>query len=186
MGKNLCKIKIKTDGQIETKCKKKPQVVTVKSETASLEYVPRLNARDQKYKDQIIRDILTKAQQCYMDEGPDNCTVPVKLKVFKMDKCPACQTHLPKIQDRIQRMRHAGISVHDEVVTVRNQSHAVEMQEAGCIGTPCVIVEHAGDRKKVSEGRDSDLQFYSQLFNIKNPLYNDGVVEAPHRFRGGI
>jgi hypothetical protein len=174
----MCRISIDAKtGSINKSCgsAQQNQMLLVQSKPLYVSVQPQLTEASIRKKHQIVKYQLSTMQKCYEGKLKSGiCRDPIDLIVFKYQHCPACDTHIPTIQNRIETMKQFGIPVKSRILDVK-EDNAVELyQQSGCRGTPCVVMRDPSNPTKyirIAEGIDQDIGFYSNVGGFENPLF---------------
>jgi len=175
MGNDICPIKFEKHG-IVNNCNKKvsKKSITLRSKVFSVNTIPSISKSSLRKKDKISKDILNLGKNCYLGNLKGKiCKDPIDIIVFKYEKCPACEAHIPTLKKRFYRISRYGIPIKYSILDVKKNDVSELYKKSGCSGTPCVVMKSPYRKKyiHISEGIDQDIGFYSSLFGIKNPLY---------------
>jgi hypothetical protein len=126
-----------------------------------------ISAESKQIKEKNLDDLVSAWQRC-RDAG--KCSDPVRLRVFKIDSCPACQAHGRSMDHVVNAVSKAGIPLTIEERDARD--HISDFKRLRCNGTPCVsMAVGSGRERKIYEGNKGEIGIVSAIMGVRNPLY---------------
>lgn len=190
MGSEICHVNITSNG-VSSSCNnhkqksRAPRIIKVNTEPFRVRSIPDLSESAAEVKKNIVDKMLTSVSDCYHGKKDGYvCSDPIELHVQEHEKCNACKIHIPTLEERVMLAKTYGIPISMKIHSVGTKRGAKIYSEAGCHGTPCVVLKNKdGTYTHISEGIDQDIGFFSALFGIKNPLvYGMDNEMIPTRF----
>lgn len=179
MGHEVCKIDVGDQG-VTSQCNQQAsdgneiRVMTINARPLKISAIPDVSEKSHRLKEKYVKAMIRNVSDCYRGKIKGaSCSDPIDLVIFKYEKCPACEIHLPVLKRRILRLARNDIPIKYNIFDVKD-ADAVELyKQAHCSGTPCVVLRDPRSKKfiHVAEGIDQDLAFHASLFGIDNPLY---------------
>lgn len=167
---------VEKNGIIETSCGvgKRNKIMVVNSEPLRVKEETRLSSIDRQKKRELNNQQLNRIRKCYDGALKGGvCKDPIDLILFMHDKCPSCKEYYPILHDRLTAMKMHNIPHTLKTFNVRNSEASHLFKEAGCNGLPCIAMRDPKNPKrfrKITEGIDKEIGFYSNIMGEPNPL----------------
>lgn len=174
--KNLCKVSLNgNDEPCEDSSIQKIEFSANLAHTLSLQDITN--------KEKATKTLIDAAKRCVLDgECKD-----LDILALDWEKCDVCKEHIPELFDEVVKpIIAAGIPVRFRIADAKKEGLDTFI-EAGCTGTPCILVKNhnTGKYVKAYDGRQKSIGALSSVLGMPNPFFVDIKGKKPlHMLKG--
>lgn len=208
----MCKINIDEHKQVTSSCGTKPhrvsKLVRVDAKSVKLALTFDVTPEAKVVKHSAVdglRDLIARCQ--IGDLKHDECTEPIEYILYKLNGCPNCLEHIPRVTEWVNAIQETTTQAYRKKfgdsadpmkkfasLTVKDDTpeNRVESARIGCVGYPCLVmvdpksaVQHRSDPTsklryiKLYDGKNEEAVMLTATTGVKrNPTTTHGKIRA--------